>query len=51
MLTLIQQIKEVERKRIKEYADRSTILLNILKEAKVFGQLKRDVVLPCATQE
>ena len=47
-VTLIQQIKEVERKRIKEYADRRPCAKYF--EGKGIWNIKADVVLPCATQ-
>ena len=45
---LIQQIKEVERKRIKEYVDRRQCAKYF--EGKGIWNIKADVVLPCATQ-
>ena len=45
---LIQQIKEVERKRIKEYVDRRPCAKYF--EGKGIWNIKADVVLPCATQ-
>ena len=45
---LIQQIKEVERKRIKEYVDRRPCTKYF--EGKGIWNIKADVVLPCATQ-
>ena len=45
---LIQQIKEVERKRIKEYVDRRQCSKYF--EGKGIWNIKADVVLPCATQ-
>ena len=47
-VVLIQQIKEVERKRIKEYAERRPSAKYF--EGKGIWNLKADVVLPCATQ-
>lgn len=47
-VALIQQIKEVERKRIKEYADRRQCAKYF--EGKGIWNIKADVVLPCATQ-
>ena len=47
-VTLIQQIKEVERKRIKEYVDRRQCAKYF--EGKGIWNIKADVVLPCATQ-
>ena len=45
---LIQQIKEVERKRIKEYAERRPSAKYF--EGRGVWSVKADVVLPCATQ-
>ena len=45
---LIQQIKEIERKRIKEYVDRRPCAKYF--EGKGIWNIKADVVLPCATQ-
>ena len=45
---LIQKIKEVERKRIKEYVDRRQCAKYF--EGKGIWNIKADVVLPCATQ-
>ena len=47
-VALIQQIKEVERKRIKEYVDRRPCAKYF--EGKGIWNIKADVVLPCATQ-
>lgn len=47
-VALIQQIKEVERKRIKEYVDRRQCAKYF--EGKGIWNIKADVVLPCATQ-
>ena len=47
-VALIQQIKEVERKRIKEYVDRRPCAEYF--EGKGIWNIKADVVLPCATQ-
>ena len=47
-VALIQQIKEVERKRIKEYVDRRPCAKYC--EGKGIWNIKADVVLPCATQ-
>ena len=47
-VALIQQIKEVERKRIKEYVDRRPCAKYF--EGKGIWNSKADVVLPCATQ-
>ena len=47
-VALIQQIKEVERKRIKEYAERRPSAKYF--EGKGIWTVKADVVLPCATQ-
>ena len=47
-VALIQQIKEVERKRIKEYVDRRPCSKYF--EGKGIWNIKADVVLPCATQ-
>ena len=47
-VALIQQIKEVERKRIKEYVDRRPCAKYF--EGKGRWNIKADVVLPCATQ-
>ena len=47
-VALIQQIKEVERKRIKEYAERRPSAKYF--EGKGIWNIKADVVIPCATQ-
>ena len=47
-VALLQQIKEVERKRIKEYVDRRPCAKYF--EGKGIWNIKADVVLPCATQ-
>ena len=47
-VALIEQIKEVERKRIKEYVDRRPCAKYF--EGKGIWNIKADVVLPCATQ-
>ena len=47
-VALIQQIKEVERKRIKEYAERRPSAKYF--EGRGVWSVKADVVLPCATQ-
>ena len=47
-VALIQQIKEVERKRIKAYVDRRPCAKYF--EGKGIWNIKADVVLPCATQ-
>ena len=47
-VALIQQIKEDERKRIKEYVDRRPCAKYF--EGKGIWNIKADVVLPCATQ-
>ncbi|CUP27826.1 NADP-specific glutamate dehydrogenase [Intestinibacter bartlettii] len=47
-VALIQKIKEVERKRIKEYVDRRPCAKYF--EGKGIWNIKADVVLPCATQ-
>ncbi len=47
-VALIQQIKEIERKRIKEYAQRRPSAKYF--EGKGIWAIKSDIVLPCATQ-
>ena len=49
-LELVKQIKEVERKRIKEYVKLGKQMLSILKDQKEYGHVKCDIALPCATQ-